>query len=154
MKVLRLVSRCLPKTYKIRSKRCPFTLQKGVFYTSKEHLLPCKRASFTVPKLTYYFQFMNLYYNPSYALFPFHNKQITLPLHYYNNTIKTTTFQFSCHSYHSSIFYNSLITRSLHEMLKVTATKNKNYLNVSSTMSEQCKLCVNGFFVNVCILAP
>jgi len=39
-------------------------------------------------------------------------------------------------------------------MLKVTATKNKNYLNVSSTMSEQCKLCVNGFFVNVCILAP
>ena len=29
-------------------------------------------------------------------------------------------------------------------MLKVTATKNKNYLNVSSTMSEQCKLCGNG----------
>ena len=39
-------------------------------------------------------------------------------------------------------------------MLKVTATKNKNYLNVSSAKSEQCKLCVNGLFVNVCILAP
>ena len=34
----------------------------------KGALLPCKRASFTVLKLTYYFQFMNLYYNPSYAL--------------------------------------------------------------------------------------
>ena len=130
MKVLRLVSRCLPKTYKIRSKRCPFTLQKGVFYTSKEHLLPCKRASFTVPKLTYYFQFMNLYYNPSYALFPFHNKQITLPLHYYNNTIKTTTFQFSCHSRHFSTWLNTLTTRYLREMLKVTATKHKNYVRV------------------------
>jgi len=130
MKVLRLVSRCLPKTYKIRSKRCPFTLQKGVFYTSKEHLLPCKRASFTVPKLTYYFQFMNLYYNPSYALFPFHNKQITLPLHYYNNTIKTTTFQFSCHSRHFSTWFNTLTTRYLREMLKVTATKHKNYVRV------------------------
>jgi len=29
-------------------------------------------------------------------------------------------------------------------MLKVTATKNKNYVNVSSAKSEQCKPCVNG----------
>ena len=128
MKVLRLVSRCLPKTYKSRSKRCPFTLQKGVFHTSKEHLLPCKRASFTLRKTTCYFQCMNLYYNLSYALFPFHNKRVPLPLHYYNNTIKTTTFQFSCHSRHSSPHHNALITKHLCEMLKVTATKNKNYV--------------------------
>ena len=129
-KAFRLVVRCLPKTYKYLSKRCPFTLQKGVFYTSKEHLLPCERASFTVPKSTCYLQFMNLYYNPSYALFSFHNKQISLPLHYYNNTIKTTTSQFSCHSYHSSPHHNALITSSLYEMLKVTATKNKTILGV------------------------
>ena len=129
-KAFRLVYHSLSKTYKCRSKRCPFTLQKGIFHTSKEHLLSCKRAPFTVPKLTYYFQFMNLYYNPSYALFPFHNKQITLPLHYYNNTIKTTTFQFSCHSRHFSTWFNTLTTRYLREMLKVTATKHKNYVRV------------------------
>ena len=60
----------------------------------------------------------------------------------------------SCHSCHHFTHYNALITSRLRKVLKVTATKNKNYLNVSSTKSEQCKLCVNGFFVNVCILAP
>ena len=34
-------------------------------------ILPCERASFAVSKSIYYFQFMNLYYNPSYALFLF-----------------------------------------------------------------------------------
>ena len=34
------------KGYKHLCKRCPFTLQKGAFYTSKGHLLPRKRASF------------------------------------------------------------------------------------------------------------
>ena len=32
--------------YKRQSKRCPFAIQKGTFYTSKDALLPCKRASF------------------------------------------------------------------------------------------------------------
>ena len=36
--------------YKHPSKRCPFTLQKGVFYTSKGHLLPRKRVSFAMQK--------------------------------------------------------------------------------------------------------
>ena len=124
------LTKALLKGALLRCKRASFTPQKSTFYHAKEHLLPCKRASFTVPKLTYYFQFMNLYYNPSYALFPFHNKQITLPLHYYNNTIKTTTFQFSCHSRHFSTWFNTLTTRYLREMLKVTATKHKNYVRV------------------------
>ena len=33
-------------SYKLRSKRASFTLQKGTFYTSKGHLLPCKRRPF------------------------------------------------------------------------------------------------------------
>ena len=37
-------------------------LQKGVFYTSKEYLLPCKRASFTLQKSTYYDGVVNLSY--------------------------------------------------------------------------------------------
>ena len=37
-------------------------LQKGVFYTSKEYLLPCKRASFTLQKSTYYDWVVNLSY--------------------------------------------------------------------------------------------
>ena len=120
-------------------KRAPFTMQKGIFHFTKNHLL---------------FSIYESLLQPFLCPFPFHNKRVSLPLHYYNNTIKTTTFQFSCHSYHSSTHHSALITRSLHEISKVTATKNKNYLNVSSTKSEQCKLCVNGFFVNVCILAP
>ena len=120
-------------------KRASFIMQKGIFYFTKKHLL---------------FSIYESLLQPFLCPVPFHNKRVSLPLHYNNNTIKTTTFQFSCHSYHSSTHHNALITRSLHEMLKVTATKNKNYLNVSSAKSEQCKLCVNGFFVNVCILAP
>ena len=46
-------------------------LQKGTFHTSKEHLLPCERASFAVSKSICYFQCMNLYYTPSNALVPF-----------------------------------------------------------------------------------
>ena len=131
------------------------------FYRAKGHLSHLKRASFIMQKGIFYFTKNHLLFSiyesllqPFLCLVPFHNKRVSLPLHYYNNTIKTTTFQFTCHSYHSSTHHNALITRSLHEMLKVTATKNKNYLNVSSAKSEQCKLCVNGFFVNVCILAP
>ena len=45
----------------------------------KGALLPCKRASFTVSKLTYYFQFMNLYYNPSYAPFLFITSEYLSP---------------------------------------------------------------------------
>ena len=37
-------------------------LQKGTFHTSKEHLLPCKRASFTLQKSTYYDWVVNLSY--------------------------------------------------------------------------------------------
>ena len=37
-------------------------LQKGTFHTSKEHLLPCKRASFTLQKNTYYDWVVNLSY--------------------------------------------------------------------------------------------
>ena len=37
-------------------------LQKGIFHTSKEHLLPCKRASFTLQKSTYYDWVVNLSY--------------------------------------------------------------------------------------------
>ena len=49
------ITHAVPTGYKTENKRCPFTLQKGVFYTSKEHLLSCKRASFTVSKVTYCF---------------------------------------------------------------------------------------------------
>ena len=37
-------------------------LQKGTFHTSKEHLLPCKRASFTLQKSIYYDWVVNLSY--------------------------------------------------------------------------------------------
>ena len=114
-KVFRLVAHCLPKTYKVLFKRCPFTVQKGIFYFVKVHLL---------------FSIYESLLHPFLCPFPFHNKQVSRPLHYYNNTIKTTTFQFSCHSCHSSPHHNALITSSLCEMLKVTATKNKNYIRV------------------------
>ena len=94
-------------------KRAPFTMQKGIFYFTKNHLL---------------FPIYESLLQPFLCPFPFHNKRVSLPLHYYNNTIKTTTFQFSCHSRHSSPHHNTLITSRLCEMLKVTATKNKNYV--------------------------
>ena len=93
-------------------KRASFTMQKGIFYHVKVHLLSPIYESLLQPFL---------------YPFSFHNKQISLPLHYYNNTIKTTTSQFSCHS---SPHHNSLTTSLLHKMLKVTATKNKNYVRV------------------------
>ena len=37
-------------SYKEASKRCPFALQNMPFYTSKDALLHCKRASFTTQK--------------------------------------------------------------------------------------------------------
>ena len=88
-------------------------MQKGIFYRVKAHLL---------------FSIYESLLQPSECPFPFHNKRVSLPLHYYNNTIKTTVFQFPCHSCHSSLCHNILITSRLHEMLKVTATKNKNYV--------------------------
>ena len=36
--------------YKRQSKRCPFAIQKGTFYTSKDALLHRKRASFSIQK--------------------------------------------------------------------------------------------------------
>ena len=120
-------------------KRASFTMRKGIFCRVKVHLL---------------FSIYESLLQPFLCPCSFHNKRVSLPLHYYNNTIKTTTFQFSCHSYHSSTHHNALITRSLHEMLKVTATKNKNYLKRRVRRSQNNVSCVNGFFVNVCILAP
>ena len=110
-------------------KRASFTMRKGIFCRVKVHLLFSMYESLLQPFL---------------CPCSFHNKRVSLPLHYYNNTIKTTIFQFSCHSRHSSPHHNALITKHLYEMLKVTATKNKNYVNVSSAKSEQCKPCVNG----------
>ena len=37
-------------SYKEACKRCPFALQNMPFYTSKDALLHCKRASFTTQK--------------------------------------------------------------------------------------------------------
>ena len=91
-------------------KRAPFTLQRGIFYRVKAHLL---------------FSMYEYLLQPFLCPFPFHNKQVSLLLHYYKNTIKATTFQFSCHSCHSSICHNMLIIKLLCEMLKVTVTKKK-----------------------------
>ena len=94
-------------------KRASFTVRKGIFYRVKAHLL-----------FSMYESLLHSFLCP----FPFHNKRVSRPLHYYNNTIKTTAFQFSCHSYHSSLRFNTLITSRLCKMLKVTATKNKTML--------------------------
>ena len=106
-----------------------------ISYTSKGHLSHLKRASFTTQKGIFYrikahllFSMYEYLLQPFLCPFPFHNKQVSLLLHYYKNTIKTPIFQFSCHSRHSSPCYNTLITSLLCEMLKVTATKNKNYV--------------------------
>ena len=88
-------------------------MRKGIFCRVKVHLL---------------FSIYESLLQPFLCPFPFHNKRVSLPLHYYNNTIKTTTFQVSCHSCHSSLRINTLITSRLCKMLKVTATKNKNIL--------------------------
>ena len=115
----------------IKDLQMPF--QKMPFYIAKGHLSHLKRASFTTQKGIFYrikahllFSMYEYLLQPFLCPFLFHNKQVLLPLHYYNNTIKTTALQFSCHSCHSSICHNMLITKLLCEMLKVTATKNKN----------------------------
>jgi len=55
-------------------KRASFTLRKGIFYFAKVHLLFSLYESLLQPFL---------------CPFPFHNERVSLPLHYYNNTIKT-----------------------------------------------------------------
>ena len=101
-------------------KRTSFTPQKSIFYHAKGHLLLYKNHLLS----PIYESLLQSFLCP----FSFHNKRVSRPLHYYNNTIKTTVFQIPCHSCHSSLCHNILITSRLHEMLKVTATKNKNYV--------------------------
>ena len=127
--VMQSIQTCIP--FSIKDLQMPF--QKVPFYRAKGRLLHLKRAPFTMQKGIFYFTKNHLLFpiyesllQPFLCPFSFHNKRVSLPLHYYNNTIKTTTFQFSCHSRHSSLCHNILITSRLHEMLKVTATKNKN----------------------------
>ena len=122
---------CIP--FSIKDLQMPF--QKVPFYRTKGRLSHLKRASFTMQKGTFYRVKVHLLFSiyesllqPFLCPFPFHNKQVSLLLHYYKNTIKTPIFQFSCHFRHSSPCYNTLITSLLCEMLKVTATKNKNYV--------------------------
>ena len=106
----------------LRCKRASFTPQKSTFYHAKGHLLLYKKTP-AIPNL---WIFITTFSCPC----SFHNKRVSLPLHYYNNTIKTSTFQFSCHSCHSSLRSNTLITSHLCKMLKVIATKNKTILGV------------------------
>ena len=127
--VMQSIQTCIP--FSIKALQMPF--QKVPFYRAKGRLLHLKRAPFTMQKGIFYFTKNHLLFSiyesllqPFLCLVPFHNKRVSLPLHYYNNTIKTTTFQFSCHSYHSSTHHNALITSGLRRVLKVTATKNKN----------------------------
>ena len=122
---------CIP--FSIKDLQMPF--QKVPFYRAKGRLSHLKRASFTMQKGIFYFTKNHLLFpiyesllQPFLCPFPFHNKRVSRPLHYYNNTIKTTAFQFSCHSRHSSLHHNALITSRLYKMLKVTTTKNKNYV--------------------------
>ena len=49
-------------SYKEGCKRCPFASQNMPFYTSKDALLHCKRASFTTQKGMYYFPTVNSLY--------------------------------------------------------------------------------------------
>ena len=124
---------CIP----LFTKDLQMPFKKVPFYAAKGRLLHFKRASFTPQKSIFYRVKAHLLFSMYESLlhsflcpFPFHNKRVSRPLHYYNNTIKTTAFQFSCHSRHPPPRHNALITSRLHEMLKVTATKNKNYVRV------------------------
>ena len=128
-KEMHSIQTCIP--FSIKDLQMPF--QKVPFYRAKGRLLHLKRAPFTMQKGIFYFTKNHLLFpiyesllQPFLCPFSFHNKQVSLPLHYYNNTIKTITSQFSCHSRHSLPHHNTLITSRLCEMLKVTATKNKN----------------------------
>ena len=122
-------------SFSIKDLQMPF--QKVPFYIAKGHLSHLKRASFIMQKGIFYRVKAHLLFSIYESLlqhfecpFSFHNKRVSLPLHYYNNTIKTTTFQFSCHSCHHFTHYNALITSRLCKMLKVIATKNKKYFGV------------------------
>ena len=55
------VTSTLSSNYKLTCKRASFTLQKGVFYTSKGHLLPCKRAPFRMQKTPFQKPIRNLF---------------------------------------------------------------------------------------------
>jgi len=80
------LTKALLKGALLHLKRASFTVRKGIFYRVKAHLL-----------FSMYESLLHSFLCP----FPFHNKRVSRPLHYYNNTIKTTAFQFSCHSRHS-----------------------------------------------------
>ena len=131
--VMQSIQTCI--SFSIKDLQMPF--QKVPFYIAKGHLSHLKRASFIMQKGIFYRVKAHLLFSIYESLlqhfecpFSFHNKRVSLPLHYYNNTIKTTVFQFPCHSCHSSLCHNILITSRLHEILKVTATKNKTILGV------------------------
>ena len=59
------VTSTLSSNYKLACKRASFTLQKGVFYTSKGHLLHCKRASFRRQKRLFWKSRVSLFYKIS-----------------------------------------------------------------------------------------
>ena len=127
--VMQSIQTCIP--FSIKYLQMPF--QKVPFYRAKGRLSHLKRAPFTMRKGIFYFTKNHLLFSiyesllqPFLCPFPFHNKQVSLPLHSKSNIIKTPVFQFSCHSRHSFPHHNTLITTYLCEMLKVTATKNKN----------------------------
>ena len=119
------------------TKDLQMLFQKVPFYAAKGRLSHLKRASFTMRKGIFcrvkvhlLFSIYESLLQPFLCPFSFHNKQVSLPLHSQSNIIKTPVFQFSCHFCHSSPHHNTLITSRLYEMLKVTATKNKNYVRV------------------------
>ena len=60
-------------------KRAPFTLRKGIFCRVKVHLL---------------FSIYESLLQPFLCPCSFHNKRVSLPPHYYNNTIKRLLFKF------------------------------------------------------------
>ena len=100
--VMQSIQTCIP--FSIKDLQMPF--QKMPFYIAKGRLSHLKRASFIVQKGTFYFIKNHLLFSmyesllqPFLCPFPFHNKRVFLPLHYYNNTIKTN---------HLSIFLSLL----------------------------------------------
>ena len=129
--VMQSIQTCIP--FSIKDLQMPF--QKMPFYIAKGRLSHLKGAPFTMQKGIFYFTKNHLLFpiyesllQPFLCPFPFHNKQVSRSLHSSSNIMKTPVFQFSCHSCHSSPHHNTLITSRLCEMLKVTATKNKNYV--------------------------
>ena len=83
----------------IKDLQKPF--QKVPFYRAKGRLSHLKRASFTMRKGIFCRVKVHLLFSIyEYLLQPFlcpcsfHNKRVSLPLHYYNNTIKRLLFKF------------------------------------------------------------